>query len=284
VVLAAEQPQVPSAGQERLTTGRGAVSEKLPAGTQSVGRALAVLKLLAESPDDMSATAIANALRLSSGTANRLIRALSAEGLVARNPVSDRYYLGGGAVLLGQAAQRGFGIDKALPILEDLNTETQESINLSIRQGAESVVMMRVQCTLPLRFEQHTGARFPLYSTASGKAILAFSPDADRYLESLPSRLVKITPHSLRTPAELAHQLAAIRVCGYSIDEQENIEGVRCVGAPVLNPEGHAQAAIVVQAPTVRMPQTRVRKLGKRVIRAAKEVSHFVPANRAMSF
>jgi DNA-binding IclR family transcriptional regulator len=249
-----------------------------------VGRALAVLKLLAGSPAELSGTAIANALQLSSGTGNRLIRALIAEGLVARNPVSDRYYLGSGAVLLGQAAQRGFGIDKALPILELLNSETKESINLSIRQGEESVVMMRVQCTLPLRFEQHTGARFPLYSTASGKAILAFSADADRYLDSLPSKLVKVTPHSLRTPADLADQLAAIRVRGYSIDEQENIEGLRCVGAPVLHPEGHAQAALVIQGPTVRMPITRIKTLGKRVIQVAKEVSQFVPVNRSMSF
>jgi IclR family acetate operon transcriptional repressor len=266
-----------------MTTRLGAVRENLPAGTQSVGRALAVLKLLAGSAEELSGTAIANALQLSSGTANRLIRALMAEGLVARNPLSDGYYLGSGAVLLGQAAQRGFGIDKALPILERLNTETKESINLSIRMGGESVVMMRVQCTLPLRFEQHTGARFPLYSTASGKAILAFSPDADQYLDSLPSELVKVTPHSLGTSADLADQLAHIRVRGYSIDEQENIEGVRCVGAPVLDPDGRAQAALVIQAPTVRMPKGRVQALGGRIIGAAKEVSQFVPVNHTMS-
>src|SRR5215467_7748462 len=89
--------QVPSAGRQR-TIGSPAVSESLPAGTQSVGRALAVLKLLAGSPNELSGNAIANAVRLSSGTANRLIRALIAEGLVARNPVSECYYLGSGAV------------------------------------------------------------------------------------------------------------------------------------------------------------------------------------------
>lgn len=249
-----------------------------------MGRALAVLRLLAGSPNELSGTTIANTLQLSSGTAHRLIRALIADGLVARNPASDGYYLGSGAVLLGQAAQRGFGIDKALPTLERLNAETDESVNLSIRQGDESVVMMRVQSTLPLRFEQHTGARFPLYSTASGKAVLAFSPDADRYLDSLPAKLAKVTPYSLHTRADLAEQLAEIRERGYSIDEQENIEGVRCVGAPVLGPEQHAQAALVIQAPTVRMPKSRVHALGKQVIRAAKEISQFVPVNRAMSF
>lgn len=259
------------------------MSEELPAGTQSVGRALAVLKLLATSPDELSGSAIAAELRLSSGTANRLIRALMAEGLVSRNPMTDSYYLGSGMVLLGQAAQRGFGIDKALPILEQLNAETQESVNLSIRQGSESVVMMRVQSTLPLRFEQHTGARFPLYTTASGKAILAFSPHAEIYVKTLPVKLVKVTPHSLSTPHELSEQLREIRVRGYSIDEQENVEGVRCVGAPVLDADGCAQAALVIQVPSVRMPRSRIRVLGELAVQAAKEVSQFVPVNRAMS-
>jgi IclR family acetate operon transcriptional repressor len=93
------------------------------------------------------------------------------------------------AILWGQAGQHAFGLDRALPILERVNAETGESVNLVVREGGESVVIMRVQSTLPLRFEQRPGARFPLYTTASGKAILAFSPDAEAYVKSLPRKL-----------------------------------------------------------------------------------------------
>jgi IclR family transcriptional regulator, acetate operon repressor len=254
-----------------------------PPGTQAIGRALAILRLLGEAGDERGAMMISEQLGLSSGTVSRILRALQADGLVTRNPRTDCYHLGSGAVLLGQAAQRVFGLDRALPVLEEINAETSESVNLVVREGGESVVMLRVQSTLPLRFEQHPGARFPLYTTASGKAILAFSADADDYVASLPRRLAQLTPGTLTSPAQLAIQLEETRKRGYSIDEEENVAGVRCVGAPVVDTDGHAQAALVIQVPTVRMPPERMRQLGNRAVQAAKEVAHLVPVNRRLS-
>lgn len=261
----------------------GGTEVQAPAGTQAIGRALAVLKLLAAEGTELGLSAIASELNLSSGTTHRIVRALSAEGLVAHNPRTDSYYLGTGTILLGQAAQRGFGLDKALPVLEQINAETQESVNLAVREGEESVVMLRVQSTLPLRFEQHPGARFPLYTTASGKAILAFSSDADAYVSGLPPRLAQLTERTLTDPDKLREQIDKIRRRGYSIDEEENVAGVRCVGAPVLDADGRAQAALVIQVPTVRMPAKRIRELGERVVTAAKEIAQFVPIDRIMS-
>ena len=254
-----------------------------PHGTQSIQRAVAVLKYFAEHEGEVASTALAKELDLSPGTVLRIVKALAAAGLLARNPVTESYYLGQGAVLLGQAAQRAFGLDRALPVLEQVNLETQESVNLSVREGAESVVMLRVQSTLPLRFEQRTGARFPLYTTASGKAILAFSPDAEQYLASLPASLTKLTPHTLETADAVRQQLAQVHRRGYSIDGEENVEGVRCVGAPVVDASGRAHAAVVIQVPTVRMSRDRERDLAQRAIQAAREVAHAVPVNRTMS-
>ena len=256
---------------------------RAPAGTQAVGRALRMAKLLAEEGRELSLPAIAERLGLTSGTTHRIARALVAEGLVAHDPRSDCYYLGAGTVLLGLAAQRGFGLDKALPVLEQVNAETEESVNLTIREGRESVVLLRVQSTLALRFEQRPGARFPLYTTAAGKAILAHSPDAQAYLDALPGDLPPLTEHTLRTPGQVAEQLARIRECGYSVDEQENVAGVRCVGAPVRDSRDVAQAAVVIQVPTVRMPPERMAELGARVVEAARDVARFVPIDRVMS-
>ncbi len=258
-------------------------SGQMPGGTQAIGRALSVLSLLAGSSGELSAATVAAELGLSSGTTSRILRALVAAGLVTQNPRTEGYYLGSGAILLGQAAQRVLGLDRALPVLERVSSETRESVNLVVREADESVVMLRVQSTLPLRFEQHPGARFPLYTTASGKAILAFSPDAEAYLSSLPAELPQLTPHTLRSPTVLRRQLEETRERGYSIDDEENVAGVRCVGAPVLDPEGCAQAALVIQVPTVRMPPERVVELSAVARGAAHEVGRYVPLDRALS-
>lgn len=260
-----------------------AMRQGAPAGTQAVGRALSILRLLAASETDLTLAFIAEELDLSSGTVYRIAKALLAESLIAQNPWTDAYYLGSGAVLLGQAAQRSFGIDKMIPFLERLNESTQESVNLAIRDDHESVVMTRVQSTLPLRFVQRVGARFPLYTTASGKAILAFSNAAAMYVDSLPDRLELITPNTLGTRDAVREAVASTRERGYSIDDQENVEGVRCVGAPVLDANGQAQAAIVIQGPTVRMPDERLRELGTHAVRTAQEVSQFLPVDHPLS-
>jgi IclR family acetate operon transcriptional repressor len=61
------------------------------------------------------------------------------------------------------------------------------------------------------------------------------------------------------------------------------VEGVRCVGAPILDTEGKAQAALVIQVPTVRLPVTRVPELATLIVAAAKEAQMFVPVDRPLS-
>ncbi|OLL72218.1 Transcriptional regulator, IclR family [Pseudonocardia sp. Ae168_Ps1] len=256
---------------------------RAPAGTQAIGRALRMVKLLAEEGRELSLPSIAARLDLTSGAAHRIIRALIAEGLVTYDSRTDCYHLGPGTVLLGLAAQRGFGLDKALPVLERVNADTEESVNLTIREQRDSVVLLRVQSTLPLRFEQSPGARFPLYTTAAGKAILAHSADATVYLDSLPDELPALTDRTLRRREEVAEQLVRIREVGYSVDEEENVAGVRCVGAPVVDSRGRAQAAVVVQVPTVRMPPERMAVLGELAMDAAADVARYVPIDRSLS-
>lgn len=249
-----------------------------PTGTQSIERALRVMWALAEE-GDLGVAALALRTGLTAGTASRIVKALAQAGLVRRNPVTDRYHLGAGAAVLGRAAERSLGLDKAQPTLENLGAATSESVNLAIRDGAESMVLMRVESTLPLRFTQKIGARFPLYSTASGKAMLAFSPFEQEYLAALPEHLEPVAPGTIATRKQLVQQLEEIRGQGFAVDLEENVEGVRCIGAPVLDDDGVARAAVVVQAPALRMGRDRRVGLAPRVIAAAAEISHVLPAD-----
>ncbi|GLY66357.1 IclR family transcriptional regulator [Amycolatopsis taiwanensis] len=251
-----------------------------PAGTQAIRRALSVLRLLRDEGGELSLSAIARRLGLTPGTTHRVVGALSVDGFVTHNPHTDCYHLGAGAILLGQAAQRVHGLERALPIIEGVKAETGESVNITIRDNSESVVLLRAQSTLPLRFEQHPGARFPLYATASGKAILAYSLDVEAYLASLPEQLPPLTTNTLATRDDLALALTETRDRGYSVDDEENVAGVRCVGAGVLDDQGLARAAVVIQVPTVRLPDDRIPELGARAVAAAREVAQFLPPDR----
>jgi len=251
--------------------------EKL-VGTQAIRRACAVLALFRDTRSDLGIAQIAAAVALRPSTVHRIVRALVAEGYLAQNTETDRYYLSRSAVMLGMAAQRELGLSAVMPILERIGAHTSESVNLGVPDGTHALVVLRVESPMPLRFDQPPGTRVPLHASAMGKSLLAFGgSDVDTYLGDIGGRLPRYTPATITSPDALRKELAETRARGYSIDHEESITGVRCVGAPILAPEGTARAAMAIQAPTVRMPGSRIDDLAEQVMTAAKEIAEILP-------
>lgn len=201
------------------------------AGTQAIRRALAVLRTFREAKTDLRLGQIANTLGLRPGTTHRIVRALVDEGYLAQDDETERCYLSRSAVLLGLAAQRTLGLSAALPLLERLGASTSESVNLGIPDGTHALVVLRVESPMPLRYDQPAGSRVPLHATAMGKALLAFGGDLDSYLDAVDGQLQKYTSHTITSVRKLRKEIEGTRSRGYSIDNEERIEGVRWVGS-----------------------------------------------------
>lgn len=254
-------------------------AEPVP-GTQAIRRALAVLHAFADGDAEMSISELAEACHLSPSTTHRICRALMMEGFLQQNEANTRYSLGHAAVLLGQLAQRNYGLDRVLMLLEEVGEKTGESVNLGIRVGDVVMVLMRVESFHPLRFEQAPGTKVPLHASAMGKAFLAFSPDAPVIIESL-GPLERFTPTTICDPEALLGELERIREQGYSIDDEEGIVGVRCVGVPVLDRRGASVAAVAVQVPAPRLPKSRRAEITPLMLDLARKVADVVPVGRA---
>lgn len=246
------------------------------AGAQTISRALSVLGLLRSASSDMGVTEIARELSLHTSTAHRILRALVADGYVAQSAANDRYRLGREAFLLGRAAERDLGFDAVMPVLERVCEVTGESINLVVRDGDYGLVVLRVESKQPLRFTQPAGTRIPLYCTSTGKALLAFTPDVNSEVAGL-GELQRLTSATITSGRQLLGELEQTRERGYSINKSERIQGVCGVAAPVLGPGGTAIAAIAVQGPEVRMPDSRLTELGGLVIDTARETAATLP-------
>lgn len=252
-----------------LTTGVGLTTgqAKSPSGTQAIDRAFDVLSSFVACPEQ-GITDIADRTDLKPSTVHRIVRALVSSGYLEQRADTDNYRFGHAALVLGQSAREALGFSLAMPILEQLGGETGESINMGVRDGGEVVVVLRVESVQPLRFDQPAGSRIPLHCSSMGKSLLAFS---DSTIDDL--SLTKITDTTVTTKTALRKELKEIRSRGFSFDHEESIPGVSCVGAPVLDGEGRAVAAIAVQAPTVRMPTERQLAIGRRVVQATNEIS-----------
>lgn len=251
-------------------------AERSVRGAQSIFRALDVLEILRDSSGDVGLTEIAEKLSLHASTTHRILRALSSAGYVVQSSTNGRFRLGRFAFLLGRAAERDLGFDAVLPVLEDLRDQTEESVNLVIRDGQEGLVVLRVESRQPLRFTQPAGTRLPLYCTSTGKVMLAFATDVNAEIAML-GELRQLTDSTIVSNAQLLVELEEIHQQGYGINRGERIEGVCGVAAPVFGPAKNTLAVIAVQGPQVRMPDKRIAELGGMVIETAHRVAEVLP-------
>jgi IclR family acetate operon transcriptional repressor len=82
-----------------------------------------------------------------------------------------------------------------------------------------------------------------------------------------------LTRKTIGSLSELKSELAKVRKLGYAVDNEENEEGVCCVGAVVRNASGDPVAAISVSGPSFRLPAYKIPIVAKSVIAAANVLS-----------
>jgi DNA-binding IclR family transcriptional regulator len=80
-------------------------------------------------------------------------------------------------------------------------------------------------------------------------------------------------PH-MRQLSDVSNETVHLSVLDdYAIDNEENEEGVRCVGAPIFDRSGRVFAAISVSGPSYRLSVSRLHALSSLVIDSANAIS-----------
>ncbi len=240
---------------------------------QSLDRALDVLEALAVGGEH-GLSDLSGRVGLHPSTVHRLLSVLVVRGY-ARPCGGGRYALGAQALRLaaGAAASQSDLGAQARPLLRALAERSGETTNLLLPLDDAVVYVDQVASRHMVRMFTQLGAHAPLYCTAGGKAILAARSAADLEAYLARTRLTPRTAHTLTTPAVLAADLDAVRERGYSVDEGEMEDGVRCVAAPVLDASGHAVAALSISGPASRFSAARIEEILPALLAATAELS-----------
>jgi DNA-binding IclR family transcriptional regulator len=69
------------------------------------------------------------------------------------------------------------------------------------------------------------------------------------------------TPNTMTDYNQLKKELSSIRRDGYSVDDEENELGVRCIAAPVRDHNGIVIAVVSISGPSTRMTIPKIRQL-----------------------
>ena len=239
---------------------------------QSVLRALDVLIWLGEHNGSGRITDIAVELGCSKNTAFRLLQTLMERDFV-RQADDASYELTFKLLNLGESVLRRTEVHHvARPFLQSLASETGETVTLAILDGDEVIYLDRVLGSAPFKTAYSIGSRAKAYTTALGKVIMAFS--SEEIVDScLNGELKQNTPYTHTNPHHIRTQLRDIARRCFAVDDQENVLGVRCVGAPVFDRRGHVVAAISMSGLAVHITDARLRELVDPLRRTAAAIS-----------
>ncbi|HMK92219.1 MAG TPA: IclR family transcriptional regulator [Thermoleophilia bacterium] len=217
-------------------------------GVQVIARAAEMLRTLAADPDGLQLMELAAKVDLPRSTTHRIVRALSKEGFVRAAP-SGRLSIGPGLVGIATSGRRD-RLHEAGPYLEELSYQLQETVDLAVLDAGHMLFVDQYAPSRFLRIVAEIGARFPLYCTANGKAILAGLPE-DEVESLLPDKLEPFTPNTITDRSLLLRELERVRETGLAYDREEHTAGVIAVGAAIRDSLG-TPAAVTVVIPAVR--------------------------------
>lgn len=234
----------------------------------SAARVLDLLDLLSRS-GPLGVSEIARRMSIPKTVAWRLVDTLRERGYAVRDPDTRRYMLGLKVLELSASVRYRLEIVKvARPYIEELVEKCDETVDLGVYDRGEVVFVDKKESTRSVRMVSSIGRRLPVHCTGTGKALLAFLPEDE--IEKIVSRgVARYTDNTITDPEALLRELVAIRAAGYALDRQEFEVGVKCVGAPILNPDGRAVAAISIAGPAARITDERVPLLAEMVKTAA---------------
>ena len=237
-------------------------------GIRSVERALDVLTFLARADGPVSVTGLQRALHLSRPTLYRLLQTLAGKGLVRSFGEPQRFALDYRVVeLAGGWLGRNDVVGIVQPHLTALWQQTDETVALFVPGDASTkVCVQELQSRQALVFTRGVGFTEPVTVGSSGKAILAFMPDAE--IDAVLGRLVA---KSERDP--LRRELASIRRDGYSISNGEIIDGATAMAAPVFDRSGNVRASLSLFGPEARIKGTHLDACVGWLRRAANDAS-----------
>jgi DNA-binding IclR family transcriptional regulator len=237
---------------------------------QAIDRAAALLKAVANASSPATVRELAHACALNRSTAWRLLATLERQGLVERDPTTQRYSLGYAIFQIAAGDNHDSLVRRAHPVLERLARGTRATVSLAVAKRFNLVYVDQVDEPRALS-PNWLGRSLPLHATSGGKAFLAWLPKEERDA-ILTGRLKRFTSTTVTERRRLEQELAADRRRGYSACLGELEETLWGVSSAVLDRRGRPVAIVNVWGPSSRFTADRLPAVGVKTARAAEEI------------
>jgi len=233
------------------TSPESASLEKPVRRIQSVERALTIFEILADSPDALALSEIADRAGLNVSTCHHLIATLVDRGYVLNAGRNRGYMLSSRLQELTDMTSRKTSLaDFARTSLIALSGKLGLSVQLAELEGTSLVTRFKANVAEVHVIEADEVVKMrAAHATATGKAILAWLPETQVLKIISENGLERFTENTKTSLADLTDELRWVRRNGYAVDNEELRPGVVCYGAALRDEKGAVVASISASFP-----------------------------------
>ncbi len=217
-------------------------------------RGIEIIEYLTKSPKGKTLQEIHLQLQIPQTTAYRILCTFIRSDYVIYCEETKRYRLSMKLLMLGYRTLRDYSIiEGVLPRMRELRDILHETICFGVWGDGNVILVEQVHGDNSFCFTMSLGTTFELHCSAPGKAIMAYLPrvESDKYLEQM--TFTRYNDRTITNIESYRQELKRVFEDGYAVDAEEELTGVMCIGAPVLNHVGYPCGAIWTSAPKDRI-------------------------------
>lgn len=236
-------------------------------------KGIAVLEYLSLRSQGETLQDIKSVLDISQTTAYRILNTLVRLDYLSFNEDTKRYKLSRKLLTLGFRSLNEHNLlETVLPRLRDLRDQLKETACFGVLGNEKGIFIEQAQGDHTFSFYLSPGKSFELHCSAPGKAIMAYLPNTvrDRYLSYM--GFERYNARTIVTREAYLLELEKVRRQGYAMDDEEELNGVICIGAPIFNYTGYPCGAIWISGPKDRLSKevvltsaTCIRKIAQNI-------------------
>jgi len=245
----------------------------------SIKKGLQIIECIGNSPKPLKASQVSIITKLDRATTFRILTYLTSLGYVFKDTKNNLYSLGHKIFEFGDKSDFLKSLTTlCFDYIKNLSFETSHITYLAVLEGPHIVYCDKVDPSgdnAPRAFRM----RMDAHSCALGKAILAYKT-RDELKEIYKSyTLYKHTPNTITSLDKLYLNLDKVIKNGYSLNEAETFNYVYGVGAPIMDSQNRAIAAIAISGTKGSINVKTIEGLAKKVTETAKMISLKLKSN-----
>lgn len=238
----------------------------------SVIKAFQVLGACSASRAPMSTADVAEATGMTNATAHRFLLTLEEVGAIARTE-RNKFQLGYAIAEMARGLdEENWLAEFAQPHVSELADEFREAVGVAALTNGKVSYVATAEANRSLRIGHSLDTPLPIYCSAVGKVLLAGLPPMEREQILDEIELEPLAPNTITDRVALRAEVNRIEQEGYSLDDQEMEEGLRCMAVPIADSEGHVLAALSVSGPASRMTDNRLTDYRGRMVDRADRI------------